>query len=149
MHDHRTVTQIGTHSLGFEPPDLYTTVFVGEVSGPEMTARNAEVARFAEGKPFVLGIADVSHAIMTPEARRAATSLTATSCGTAFICKDAKQQLSLSLLGSARSAIHSGEVDSPLGFFTSELDARAWIAERRQALLARTAEGLARTDAHP
>jgi hypothetical protein len=135
--DRRTSRKIGAHTLHFEPPDLYMTIFMGEVSGPEMVERNAEIARFAEGKPWVLGIADLREGIMTPDSRRAATQLTRISQGTAFICMDPKKQLSLLLLGSARDAIQHGEVDSPLGFFGTEDEARAWIAERRRALAGR------------
>src|SRR2546430_1286053 len=126
--------QIGTHTICFEPPDLYLTTFVGEISGPEMAERNAEVERFAAGKPFVLGLADIRRGIMTPDARRAATQLTQLSRGTAFVCLEPKQQLSLSLLGTARGSIQSGATDSPLGFFATEAEARQWIAERRKAL---------------
>lgn len=132
--DRFTARKIGAHRIDFEPPDLYRTTFVGVITGPEMNERNAAVAQFAEGQAWVLGIADVRAAIMTPEARRAATQLTSRSKGTAFVCLDPKQQLSLSLLGSARGAIQAGEVDSPLGFFATESEARAWIAERREAL---------------
>jgi hypothetical protein len=136
--DRRAWRKIGAHTLRFEPPDLYMTTFVGEVSGAEMVERNAEIARFAAGKPWVLGIADMRQGSMTPDSRRAATQLTPVSRGTAFICLDPKQQqLSLSLLGSARSAIQSGEVDSPLGFFGTEDEARAWISERRRDLAGR------------
>lgn len=128
--------QIGSHSIRFEPPDLYVTTFIGEISGAEMMERNAEVARFAAGKPFVLGLADIRRGIMTPDARRAATGLTKLSRGTAFVCLEPKQQLSLSILATARESIQSGATDSPLGFFATEPEAREWIAERRMALQA-------------
>jgi hypothetical protein len=133
--NHAYQKKFGTHIIRFEPPDLYLTTFVGEISGPEMTERNAEIARFAERQRWVLGIADIRQGSITPDARRAAALLTPRSRGTAFICLDPKQQLSLSLLGTARGAIQSGkDVDSPLGFFATEAEARAWIAERRKVL---------------
>lgn len=132
-HAEKSQKKFGAHTIYFEPPDVYLTILVGVVSGPEMSERNAAIAQFAEGKLWVLGIADLRAGTLTPEARRAASTLTPISRGTAFLCENPRQQMSLSLLATARGAILSSHVDD-LGFFATEAEARAWIAERRKAL---------------
>jgi hypothetical protein len=122
---------IGAHSLRLESPDFYHATYVGDVSGDDALAVARELDRFAQGKPFILGIIDATRMGATsPEARRAMLKMTPLNRGSVCLGVSAPLRLVGSIISRAYRLVHRG-VDQPFVYVDTEDQARAWIAERR------------------
>lgn len=126
--------KIGAHSVRFEEPDFYLAIYSGDVSGEEALAVARELSDFAQGKPYLLGIADATHVgSVSAEARRAFLQFPSLIRGTAFIGVSPALRLVGSIIARAYRLVHrAGE--QPRAFFSTEREARAWIDERRKEL---------------
>lgn len=120
----------------FEPPDLCVTVFVGDIDATEMRWMNEQLRRAVEGRGHVFLLIDQSRSgSVSAEARRLSVEGTknlniveAAVFGASFhirvIMSLIVRVLKL-LRGQNRELIH---------FFSTEAEARAYLAERRRIL---------------
>lgn len=121
----------------FEPPDIVFAGFVGVVDVDLTRRMNAELWRLAHDKPRIFLLLDQSRIVsVTPEARKIALEITkklplvgAASFGASFPVR-----VMVTLLARA-DAFFRKETGPAVHFFGSEAEARAWIEERRRALL--------------
>jgi hypothetical protein len=129
----------GGHVIRFEPPDLIYAILDGDVSGTDVVTSMEAVNRFAEGKRWVLCIADMTRAAsLMRAARRLAMSLTPVYLGTAIIGASPQMRLVGSMLNRARNVLLRGR-EIPIEFVDTEEEARAWVAVRRLELAAEEA----------
>jgi hypothetical protein len=131
MKDAPYDVQFGAHTLHLEPPDLYVITRVGTTSKSEMAASINEIARFAQGKPWILGIVDVRQAGSVPtDAREPWLRLPSNLRGWAFILSKPWQRPVIFAMNASNPAYRN----IPSGWCYTEAEARAWIEERRRAL---------------
>jgi hypothetical protein len=125
---------LGKHILRFEPPDAYRIALIGVVSGKEMADYNVEIARYAEGKRWLLAICDMTRtASFTPQARRETLHLPLNVRGVAVFGVSAKLRLPLTIVYKAFTLVRRN-INTPLGFLENEAEARAWIDQRRREI---------------
>ena len=128
---------VGRHRIYLEPPDLFIVVLDGDVSVSDVRGIHDAIDAFQEDKEFILILVDSSRlGVMTPGARKAATRSDAGRRMRAFAVYGASfaQRVILMLVVKA-FALLKGDDALPVASFETEAQARAWIAERRRALL--------------
>lgn len=131
--------RFGAHLFRWEPPDLAYVAYCGDLGGPTSAAMSQASRRFTLGKPRVLILIDMSRiGRIAKEVRRVSAegSKDLAVRGTAIVGASPHQRV-LANLVSRGVALLYGKSDNPTRFFTTEAEARAWIAERRRELDAR------------
>lgn len=121
----------------WEPPDTMFARYVGDLHADDVRAGQAEVKARQQGLPYFLILIDVSllNSVST-EARRAmaengetAKSLRATAIvGASFHFR------AIGTMVARAVALLNRHNDNPIRFFSTEADARTWLAERRRML---------------
>jgi hypothetical protein len=133
----QTARYFGQSLFRFEPPDLVFVVGVGEMTPAAISALYDEVDRLVAGKDHLFSIADIRRsAVGSPEVRRIALARGQLFPfrGTAIIGASGPVGAVASLLFRAFGVLKPAVKDSPVRFFDTEEEARAWIAERRRAV---------------
>lgn len=125
----------GKHRIRFEPPDLLMLTYVGDIAPEEIRM----IAETIEGTPVPRGallmLIDAGQLGHVPvESRKALTAREGMvpHAGMAFINASFQTKIVLQLILGALRVLSRGEM-GPIRFFTSEGDARAWLATRRRA----------------
>jgi len=125
---------VGKHVIRFEQPDAYSVALIGNVSGSDMVQYNAEIARYAEGKRWLLVVADMTRTTsFSPQARRETVHIPLAIRGVAMFGVSARLRIPLTILYKAFSLVRR-KISTPMAFVETETEARAWVAERRREL---------------
>jgi hypothetical protein len=126
--------RISKHILRLEPPDVFHTTFIGDISATDMVQYYAAITRFAEGKRWVLGMIDMTLVgTSTHEARQAGSHSPRIIRGSVMYGASFKQRMGTSLLYRA-ATLFRDKSEVTLGFVDTEAQAREWVAERRMEL---------------
>ncbi|MDI1484001.1 STAS/SEC14 domain-containing protein [Polyangium sp. y55x31] len=131
--------RIGAHLFRWEPPDLSYLAYFGDLDGPTSAELSRVSRAFTLGKPRVFLLVDMSKmGRITREARTASAEggKDLALRGTAVVGASPHMRVLAGLVTRAISLLYGGS-DNPTRFFTTEAEARAWIAERRRELDAR------------
>lgn len=128
----------GGSFVRFEPPDLCVGVFVGDVTPEDMTVMFAALKQFSHGKPHVFTLGDLSRCRPLSAATRKAAAEASKDLrvrASAVIGASLPMRMFATLLA---KTVHffNGITDdyTPVRFFATEAEARAWLAERREIL---------------
>jgi hypothetical protein len=118
---------LGQSYVAWEPPDIVSVAFIGDVSGDEMRRILAEGKQILADKPYAFCLADLSRlASMSSEARVAGRDggLFAQMRGTATFGASFHIRVITMLVTRARNFLW-GERDNTIELFASEAEARA------------------------
>lgn len=129
----------------WEPPDTFFLVLVGDVPGEEMRRTIAKAMEHTAGRTYALGLIDMSRVgTISPEARMIARNEARAipMRGTAIISASFHHRVIALLINKAVALVRKDY--QPVAFFATETEARAWLAERREALLEKERKGAAR-----
>lgn len=129
------IIQVGAHTLTFEEPDLMFMRVRGEINEQDARLMLAEQKKFSAGKPYVLGLSDISEfAGISPQARKfiAKESATFPFRGGALIGASFQTRIMANLILTAIGLFL--RKDNPMHFFETEKEARTWLEERRRVL---------------
>jgi hypothetical protein len=121
----------------WEPPDICITVLIGDISGHEMRRLMAETMVLIAGKPYVLGLIDMSRlGVLSPEARQVARTeaLNLPMRGTAVFGASFHHRVLAILINKAASLLKKDH--QPVAFFVTEAEAREWLEARRKVIAA-------------
>lgn len=124
-------------TLRFEPPDLLVATLLGELDASDTGRITAEARRVAVGRSWALLLCDISRITgLTSEARRTAADgfRSVPVRGIAFWGGDSRGRAQGTLMGHAMNLLSNRRDECPLRFFSSEAEARAWLAQRRDEL---------------
>jgi hypothetical protein len=130
----------GKHSLRFEEPDLVVFTFVGDITAAEVRESLEDLKGFAAGRPYVLELADMTRAgTMPAEVRKqAAETLKGMPFrGVALFGASFQLRVFANLFINAVNLFT--RQDNPGAFFKTEIEARAWLDERRRLVAAERA----------
>lgn len=129
---------VGRHRIYLEPPDLFIVAVDGDISASDVLGIQAAIAAFEEDKEFVLVLVDASgFGVMAPRARKMATRPEAAPRMRGFaVYGTSFGQRVLIMLVVKAFALLKGDDGLPVASFETEAKARAWLDERRKALLA-------------
>ena len=130
----------GKHRVYLEPPDTFFFVAGGDVTADDVLRLHALLAAFEQDKEFILALADASRlGSMPADARKLASRSEATQRlrGIAIYGTSYAKRVVLLLVTKA-FALLKGSDSLPIVSLATEAEARAWLAERRKALLAGT-----------
>lgn len=135
----------GAHHIRFEPPDVCHITIEGDVSTADTLAMFAEFNQFLQMSRWLLLIVDMTRAgTLSVEARRVAMEMSPRVQGTAIVGASGRLAVVLSLLNKAFNLLrHRRAHMQRIGFFDSETQARAWVAERRRVLASEDAAAAA------
>ncbi len=124
---------IGLHEFSFEPPDLARGVFRGDISADEMRRMVAYMrACTAEHAP-VMFMADVTAlGAIPPETRKEVRGTVGIPYGALAVHGATFRTKILCTLVLGAMKLLSG-VQTPIGFFATEAEARRWLDEQRAA----------------
>jgi hypothetical protein len=131
------ILHIGAHTIALEEPDTFLVRPSGDVSGEEVTRVLDVFERFVEGRArgyIALDLEQVGH--VTPEARRVSgiRQLPPAYAGLVLFGGSFQQQLVVKLATMAGWYLRGRALGKPKPVLVKhESEARAWIAERRQA----------------
>jgi hypothetical protein len=124
--------KVGQHSICFEPPDVVTIVFVGDVSGPEMSAINDKPRELFDKEEYfsILNLEKLGS--FSAEAKQKIRESPLTK-GVAAFGASFQTKIVISLLSKVYSMLYRGGA-APVFFAATGAEARAWIEARRQTL---------------
>lgn len=128
----------------FEEPDLLFTVLRGAQPYETIDTLCSATARWAASKPYYLSLTDLREAgTPTPAVRkRGAEALRAARLyGTAFIGGSPTIRAISAMIFRGLALLSARARAAPVRFFATELEARAWLAERRAQLQREAASG--------
>lgn len=131
---------IEKHRIYIEPPDLFIFVADGDVSVDVALRTQEAIAAFERDKDYIFLLADIAGmGAMPVDARKAASRPEATQRLRAFAVYGATfaQRVVLVLVIRAFSLLKGGD-PVHIGAFDTEAEARAWLAERREAIQGKT-----------
>jgi hypothetical protein len=134
------IRHVGTQGsfVRFEPPDLVVGVYAGVVSVTDQREMFEHLRRFSEGKKFVLTMIDLGRAQPFSAETRKETAEVGKNLpvrGTAVIGASFQMRALASLMTKVINLFSSrADRDSPMAFFATEAQARAWLSERRAVL---------------
>lgn len=127
---------VGAHHFRWEPPDLGYLRYDGDMDAA-MSAEITDRSRvFSLGLPCVFLLIDVRNLGKLSAEARARSGQGAKDLnlrGTAVVGASATIRVVVGLVTRAIELVY-GNKENPTRFFDTEADARAWIAQRRQAL---------------
>jgi hypothetical protein len=131
----------GSTIFRWEPPDTCFLVLVGDVSGEDMRRLIAAALAQTASMTYTFGLIDMSRlGAVAPEARLVAKN-EATAIpmrGTAVFGASFHHRVIATLINKAGSILKKDH--QPIAFFATEAEARAWLTERREALLTKERE---------
>ena len=121
----------------WEAPDVIHAQYIGDLHAEHMRAAQEEAAVWLKGAPYFFTLIDVSQlGSVSADARRAmATNGEAakTSRGIAIVGASFHFRALGTMVARAIAILHS-HVDNPIRFFSTEDEARVWLAERRSLI---------------
>jgi len=132
------VKRIGRQGIAFESPDLIHVVVRGEVSLEEIRELIAFIKEAIAGSPYLLLLGDLSaFQELAPGVRRVAMELSRSLPyrGVALIGGSVHGKVIAKLLLNALNLFTQRDI--PVRFFATEVEAYAWLLERRRVLTAR------------
>ena len=121
----------------WEPPDTMFARYVGQLDVVHLRKAQIEVKDSQQGLPYFLILIDVSQlSSISSEARRTMTENgeTARNLRATAIVGASFHFRALGTMVARAVAILNRQVDSPTRFFSTEAEARVWLAERRRSL---------------
>lgn len=130
MSNEREVEEIpvGTHTVLFEPPDLFVVRLVGDFNLSDMLG-TAEAYKRATGKFYL--ILDTTHlGSFSSEAKRVVSKVPL-AAAVAIFGASRQAQLILSLLSKVYMMVNMGKAVD-IKFMGSEAEGRAWLNQVRQ-----------------
>lgn len=122
----------------WEPPDICVLTLIGDVTGEDMRQMVAAAVAQTAGRAYALGLIDMSRmGTISPEARLIAKNEARAipMRGTAIIGASFHHRVMALLISKAVALVKKDS--QPVAFLTTLGEARAWLAERREALLAK------------
>lgn len=125
---------IGDIFFRFEAPDTVYTALAGDLNVADVVEVAAEVQRTVKGKPHYFAITDIrSLGSPSMEVRKAAIEIGRglPNRGMAFFGGSLRMRVIPSLIAQAVNLFNRWGKQSPIRFFETEAEARAWIDERR------------------
>jgi hypothetical protein len=128
-------TYVGAHSFSLEPPDIFRIKLEGDVSPDEARAMIEAMRRFAEGKPGIYLLTDLSGMGNLPaETRTLGINLfkSIPINGSAIVGASSTQRV-LALLLQKGAQLVSLRPNAETRFFGQEWQARAWLDQIRRA----------------
>lgn len=125
--------QVGAHSVLLVEPDIYIVRQVGEITAHEIATILDRVDEFIVGKTAVFALIDQTRAVNMPsDARRVLLSrMSSAVVGVVFINVPLVARVGISLGYKAYLMMSRGQ-DVAHAFVDNEVEARAWVAERRK-----------------
>lgn len=131
--------RIGRHSCAFEEPDTIHMKLDGEVSAAEGSQMNRLHVDMAQGRDRLFLLIDLGGLEgIDPEVRKESglTMKTLPLRGIVVYRASFKAKVLAKLIVSAMNIFKSGTDRAPMEVFDTELEAKAWIAKRREQLMA-------------
>ncbi len=128
--------RISANLYRVEEPDICFVRFYGTLLGPEMARIFEEIRRFADGRRRAFWLADLSAMETTLDARKVArTGLPQLRLdGLAIFSTNPRDRILSALVVKAIKIVVPSATLPPIANFDTELDARAWIQQRREEL---------------
>lgn len=128
----------GAIEISFEPPDLLLVAYVGDIQGHHILDSEPRGLQLTEALPYHFMLIDVSRlASFSPDARQRSAHSGAKNKspirGVAILGASFHYRAIGTLIVKAKALIYR-EDPVPLRFFDNDAQARAWIAERRNAI---------------
>jgi hypothetical protein len=138
MSDRGALSEVraGPHLMRFEQPDVCHILVEGNLDAADARVLFAEINQFLHRKRWLLLIVNMRSAgILSVEARQAALELSPGVQGAAIVGAGGRMAVVLTLLNKAFNMVHRRRGHSQrIGFMDTEVQARAWVNERRRAL---------------
>jgi len=133
------IHRVGSHATWIEDPDLIVLRLAGDVSLEDAEAINRRHFELIEGREAIFMLVDMAGLRTDTPAGRKLTSeaLTRMPLRGLAVCHahlEARVMAKMIITGSELFKTEESG-DFPVSFFEDEPSARAWIAERRQALV--------------
>jgi hypothetical protein len=126
--------QIGLHLVRFEHPDTFFIRLVGDVSGNEASEIVAFLNQRSDLLRFKFTLTDMGRAgSLDSEAKRVLRTLPRYD-GVAIFSASKAMRLIAQLINKAVIMWQRGE-NTPMMFFDTEAEARAWIVQHREVLI--------------
>lgn len=132
-------------SVEFEPPDTVLVIAGGHVTPEDVQAVTDAIVRIATGKPYILQLVDIRRLeSMPPEARAIAEKAGNRYESRGIACFGGKLLIRTVVGFAARTFVMlSGRASqTPIRFFNTEAQARAWLAERRAIVQEEISRGM-------
>lgn len=131
-----TVPRGGEIRQRWEPPDTIHVRYIGHLDGPHMREAAREVTPWLENQTYFFVLIDVSEMLsLSADARRATSeSDSGVKLRGIAIVGASFHYRALGTLIARGVALLQRHVDNPLRFFSTEEEARAWLAVRRQEM---------------
>jgi hypothetical protein len=119
----------------FEPPDIVSWTFVGDLEIDLMRELYDEQVRIAKDKPYVFSLVDVTRlGSVSSEARTEAARQQGSNVqGLAYIGASFHHRVLATLVTKATRLLNRSG-DYPMRFFATKAEALAWFAERRREI---------------
>jgi hypothetical protein len=136
------IFRIGNQMSYFEEPDTIVMRLVGQVTSEEGLAINEKHREYVQGRSSVFYLIDFSQLDTVPAPVRKAASQTIKEFplhGLAFFQAPLKARVVAKLIVTAMKLFRGAGADTPIVFLDTEEEARAWIAKRREEVLAEVA----------
>src|SRR5262249_38644778 len=123
------------HFVRYEPPDIAFWRFVGDLSEADMQGLLNEIFAQAAGREYLLLLVDFSSmGRPSPAARRLGVEKTPfDGRGTAIFAASASLRI-LAITVSTAYNLLAKRTNNPIRFFDTEVQARAWLDQRRLAI---------------
>jgi hypothetical protein len=128
----------GNHRVYFEQPDVFFIVANGDISVSDVLRIHEAIAAFEEDKEYIFVLMDASRlGAMEPGARKVGTRPEASRRMRGLVVFSASftQRIVIMLIAKAFALLKKDD-RLAIGSFETEAEARAWIDERRRAILA-------------
>ncbi len=128
---------VGNHRLLTQGPYLVEIVLIGDLSTENVLRIHEEIGTFERDKDHILLLIDISRmGRLSEEARKAAARPGAMKrCRGIAACGASFPQRVMAILVLKAFRILNRNLDAPVVMFDTEAEARAWLSERRSALL--------------
>jgi hypothetical protein len=122
----------------WDPPDIAFLALIGDISGHDMQRLIEVTLLSVAGRSYVLGLIDFTRVgTISPEARMIARTSAShfPMRGTAIFGGGFHHRVLALLVNKAASLLKKDH--QPIAFFATEEEARAWLDERREVVLAK------------
>jgi hypothetical protein len=124
-------------ALRLEPPDLLVVELVGDIDAAEAARLAAAARQLTSGREYVLVLCGISRlGLPTPEARRAVVEgfRPVPTRGVAFHGGSSRSRVVPNLVAQGLNLLSRQRELVPVRFFISEVEARAWLVQRREEI---------------
>jgi hypothetical protein len=130
-------TYVGENCIRFEPPDICFVVYGGDLSEAEAIGINAEIRKVAEGKGHTFLLCDLTNMgdVSTEVRKTSAETLRMVNFRGIAVYGASFHLRVIAMLVAKLINVKAASADNPIRFFSTGAEARAWLDERRRAVL--------------